>query len=56
MLLTAWRHGFRLMPVWRWLIGLALLSGALVAHGCHRDDVDHELCAPPGPVMRMTPQ
>jgi hypothetical protein len=34
-------------------MALAILAAALFAHGCHGDDVDHELCAPAGPVMTV---
>lgn len=51
MLFTFWHLKCRFRLIWRWMVGLALLAGALVAHGCHGDDVDHELCAPPAPTM-----
>jgi hypothetical protein len=50
MLLVQSRLRFRITVFWRWLIALALFAGALIGHGCHGDDVDHELCAPPGPT------
>jgi hypothetical protein len=30
----------------RWLLFVFLAATLLFAHGCHRSDVDHELCAP----------